>query len=113
MPAVVSTGVSTGGGVQGDVYGRCVESLVDGFFQGYNATVMAYGQTGSGKTYTMGSGGDWETNGIVISWRMRMAVMKRVRRRCDPTGGGGHFPTDLTAERYRGLHAPCLLRRDT
>ncbi|PWA47421.1 P-loop containing nucleoside triphosphate hydrolases superfamily protein [Artemisia annua] len=34
----------------------CVAPLVDGLFQGYNATVLAYGQTGSGKTYTMGSG---------------------------------------------------------
>ncbi|XP_071712152.1 kinesin-like protein KIN-4A [Rutidosis leptorrhynchoides] len=34
----------------------CVSPLVDGLFQGYNATVLAYGQTGSGKTYTMGSG---------------------------------------------------------
>jgi hypothetical protein len=31
-------------------------ALVDGFFCGYNATVLAYGQTGAGKTYTMGSG---------------------------------------------------------
>ncbi|KAL8103865.1 hypothetical protein AgCh_028164 [Apium graveolens] len=34
----------------------CVAPLVDGLFQGYNATVLAYGQTGSGKTYTMGTG---------------------------------------------------------
>lgn len=34
----------------------CVSPLVDGLFQGYNATVLAYGQTGSGKTYTMGTG---------------------------------------------------------
>lgn len=29
---------------------------MDGFFNGYNATVLAYGQTGAGKTFTMGSG---------------------------------------------------------
>ncbi|CAI9267078.1 unnamed protein product [Lactuca saligna] len=34
----------------------CVSPLVEGLFQGYNATVLAYGQTGSGKTYTMGTG---------------------------------------------------------
>ncbi|KAJ6679072.1 CHROMOSOME-ASSOCIATED KINESIN KIF4A-RELATED [Salix purpurea] len=34
----------------------CIAPLVDGLFQGYNATVLAYGQTGSGKTYTMGTG---------------------------------------------------------
>ena len=33
-----------------------VSPLVDGCFQGFNATVLAYGQTGSGKTYTMGTG---------------------------------------------------------
>ncbi|XP_016474200.2 kinesin-like protein KIN-4A isoform X2 [Nicotiana tabacum] len=38
------------------MYEECVAPLVDGLFQGYNATVLAYGQTGSGKTYTMGTG---------------------------------------------------------
>ncbi|KAM9321575.1 kinesin-like protein KIF21B [Gastrophryne carolinensis] len=40
------------------VYDTCVRGLVEGCFQGYNATVLAYGQTGAGKTYTMGSGFD-------------------------------------------------------
>ncbi|XP_036360746.1 kinesin-like protein KIF21A isoform X4 [Octopus sinensis] len=44
--------------VQKDVYETCVQMLVEGCFEGYNATVFAYGQTGSGKTYTMGSGFD-------------------------------------------------------
>ncbi|KAM4039296.1 kinesin-like protein KIF7 isoform 1-T2 [Anomaloglossus baeobatrachus] len=35
-------------------YNRCVQSLLDSFFQGFNVTVVAYGQTGSGKTYTIG-----------------------------------------------------------
>ncbi|CAH2221540.1 kinesin KIF21B isoform X3 [Pelobates cultripes] len=38
------------------VYEVCVRGLVDGCFQGYNATVLAYGQTGAGKTHTMGTG---------------------------------------------------------
>ncbi|CAL9071109.1 unnamed protein product [Musa textilis] len=38
------------------MFEECVAPLVDGLFQGYNATVLAYGQTGSGKTYTMGTG---------------------------------------------------------
>ncbi|CAN1274174.1 Kinesin-like protein KIN-4A [Linum perenne] len=38
------------------MFEECVSPLVDGLFQGYNATVLAYGQTGSGKTYTMGTG---------------------------------------------------------
>ncbi|XP_049283381.1 kinesin-like protein KIF21B isoform X3 [Anopheles funestus] len=41
---------------QVSVYNNCIEKLVDGALQGYNATVLAYGQTGSGKTYTMGTG---------------------------------------------------------
>ncbi|XP_046859359.1 kinesin-like protein KIF27 isoform X2 [Xenia sp. Carnegie-2017] len=40
---------------QEEVYETCVEPLVKGCFNGYNATVFAYGQTGSGKTYTIGS----------------------------------------------------------
>ncbi|MEE6493062.1 hypothetical protein FKM82_016715 [Ascaphus truei] len=40
------------------VYQTCVSKLVEGCFQGYNATVLAYGQTGAGKTHTMGSGFD-------------------------------------------------------
>ncbi|CAK8568311.1 unnamed protein product [Lathyrus sativus] len=39
-----------------NMFDDCVAPLVDGLFQGYNATVLAYGQTGSGKTYTMGTG---------------------------------------------------------
>ncbi|TKY75035.1 Kinesin protein FRA1 [Spatholobus suberectus] len=38
------------------MFEQCVAPLIDGLFQGYNATVLAYGQTGSGKTYTMGTG---------------------------------------------------------
>ncbi|KAG5394702.1 hypothetical protein IGI04_024665 [Brassica rapa subsp. trilocularis] len=50
-----------------EMYQECAAPLVDGLFQGYNATVLAYGQTGSGKTYTMGTGcGDSSTQtGIV------------------------------------------------
>ncbi|XP_056413585.1 kinesin-like protein KIF21B isoform X2 [Hyla sarda] len=40
------------------VYDICARGLVEGCFQGYNATVLAYGQTGAGKTHTMGSGFD-------------------------------------------------------
>ncbi|CAH9144871.1 unnamed protein product [Cuscuta epithymum] len=44
------------GSTPSSMYEECVAPLVDGLFQGYNATVLAYGQTGSGKTYTMGTG---------------------------------------------------------
>ncbi|XP_012571648.1 kinesin-like protein KIN-4A [Cicer arietinum] len=44
------------GSPSSNMFEECVAPLVDGLFQGYNATVLAYGQTGSGKTYTMGTG---------------------------------------------------------
>lgn len=40
---------------QADLYTKTVIPLLEGFFKGYNATVLAYGQTGSGKTYSMGT----------------------------------------------------------
>ncbi|XP_041639025.1 kinesin-like protein KIF21B isoform X2 [Cheilinus undulatus] len=43
---------------QHQIYQACVYKLIEGCFEGYNATVFAYGQTGSGKTYTMGTGFD-------------------------------------------------------
>ncbi|XP_062990201.1 kinesin-like protein KIF21A isoform X5 [Elgaria multicarinata webbii] len=43
---------------QEEIYGQCIEKLIEGCFEGYNATVFAYGQTGAGKTYTMGTGFD-------------------------------------------------------
>ncbi|XP_061534344.1 kinesin-like protein KIF21A isoform X5 [Phycodurus eques] len=43
---------------QDAIYQTCTEKLIEGCFEGYNATVFAYGQTGSGKTYTMGTGFD-------------------------------------------------------
>ncbi|KAM8862141.1 kinesin-like protein KIF21A isoform 3-T3 [Synchiropus picturatus] len=43
---------------QESIYSTCTEKLIEGCFEGYNATIFAYGQTGSGKTYTMGTGFD-------------------------------------------------------
>uniref|UniRef100_A0A8D2J619 Kinesin family member 21B n=1 Tax=Varanus komodoensis TaxID=61221 RepID=A0A8D2J619_VARKO len=43
---------------QEQIYTTCVNKLIEGCFEGYNATVLAYGQTGAGKTYTMGTGFD-------------------------------------------------------
>jgi len=37
------------------LFDDCVAPLVDGLFEGYNATVLAYGQTGAGKTFTIGT----------------------------------------------------------
>ncbi|XP_021347987.1 kinesin-like protein KIF21A [Mizuhopecten yessoensis] len=47
---------------QHEIYDKCVFKLIEGCFDGYNATVFAYGQTGSGKTYTMGTGFDVNQN---------------------------------------------------
>ncbi|XP_054608893.1 kinesin-like protein KIF21A isoform X2 [Dunckerocampus dactyliophorus] len=43
---------------QDAIYSHCTQRLIEGCFEGYNATIFAYGQTGSGKTYTMGTGFD-------------------------------------------------------
>ena len=43
---------------QDTIFSSSVKTLIDGCFEGYNATVLAYGQTGSGKTYTMGTSFD-------------------------------------------------------
>ncbi|XP_060634392.2 kinesin-like protein KIF21A isoform X11 [Anolis sagrei] len=43
---------------QEEIYVHCINKLIEGCFEGYNATVFAYGQTGAGKTYTMGTGFD-------------------------------------------------------
>uniref|UniRef100_A0A672NRB9 Kinesin-like protein KIF21A n=1 Tax=Sinocyclocheilus grahami TaxID=75366 RepID=A0A672NRB9_SINGR len=47
---------------QDSIYSNCTEKLIEGCFEGYNATIFAYGQTGSGKTYTMGTGFDVNIN---------------------------------------------------
>ena len=41
---------------QRHIYDNSVNQLVNGCFDGFNATVLAYGQTGAGKTFTMGTG---------------------------------------------------------
>lgn len=43
---------------QAELYEQCVAPLVQGLFDGYNATVFAYGQTGSGKTHTISGNSD-------------------------------------------------------
>ncbi|ELU12163.1 hypothetical protein CAPTEDRAFT_123482, partial [Capitella teleta] len=43
---------------QDQIYEGCSHDLIEGCYEGYNATIFAYGQTGSGKTYSMGTGFD-------------------------------------------------------
>ncbi|KAG7391225.1 hypothetical protein PHYPSEUDO_005586 [Phytophthora pseudosyringae] len=74
---------------QTETYRLCVAPLVQGFLDGYNATVLAYGQTGTGKTHTMaGSGFDArgrEKNGELqgIIPRVIKAVFKKLQQEED------------------------------
>jgi len=43
---------------QDQIFSDVARDLIEGCFEGYNATILAYGQTGSGKTYTMGTSFD-------------------------------------------------------
>ncbi|CAK4253158.1 unnamed protein product [Aphanomyces euteiches] len=47
---------------QESIYKMSVTALIQGFMEGYNATVLAYGQTGTGKTYTMTGGASYSAN---------------------------------------------------
>jgi Kinesin motor domain len=53
---------------QEEIFNGSISALVEGCFQGFNATVLAYGQTGSGKTHTMiGNAlmGDRDEEGVI------------------------------------------------
>ena len=66
---------------QADVYDGCITGLVEGCFQGFNATVFAYGQTGSGKTHTMigGAVGDEDEDGLIP--RVVRHIFETLRRK--------------------------------
>ena len=71
---------------QESIYSQCVEPMLDGCFEGLNATVFAFGQTGSGKTYTMGTAFDAgsaadESTGIIP--RVMRHIMARVGREAE------------------------------
>ncbi|XP_038620153.1 kinesin-like protein KIF21A, partial [Tachyglossus aculeatus] len=56
------------------IYAQCIEKLIEGCFEGYNASVFAHGQTGTGQTYTMGTGFDvhiTEEEQGIISWAFK------------------------------------------
>ncbi|XP_074591103.1 kinesin-like protein KIN-4C [Curcuma longa] len=67
------------GSLYSSIFEECVLPLIEGFFHGYNATVLAYGQTGSGKTYTMGTNytGEGNCGGIIPE------VMETIFRKVD------------------------------
>uniref|UniRef100_A0A061QWS8 Kinesin family member 4/7/21/27 n=1 Tax=Tetraselmis sp. GSL018 TaxID=582737 RepID=A0A061QWS8_9CHLO len=46
-----------------DLFPECIAPLVEGLFNGFNATVLAYGQTGAGKTYTIGTHSEGKDSG--------------------------------------------------
>lgn len=71
---------------QADVYHGCIASLVEGCFQGFNATVFAYGQTGSGKTHTMigYNIGDEDEDGLIP--RVVRHVFDTLQRKSAATG---------------------------
>ncbi|XP_058765816.1 kinesin-like protein KIN-4A [Vicia villosa] len=66
-----------GGSPSSEMFKECVAPLVDGLFQGYNATVLAYGQTGSGKTYTMGTACN-DNTGIGLIPQVMNALFKKI-----------------------------------
>ncbi|KAJ8259637.1 hypothetical protein GJAV_G00171730 [Gymnothorax javanicus] len=75
---------------QEQIYSACVHKLIEGCFEGYNATVFAYGQTGSGKTYTMGTGFDvrvTEEEQGIIPRAVRQLFQGIERRRSEALSG--------------------------
>ncbi|KAJ8378217.1 hypothetical protein AAFF_G00245050 [Aldrovandia affinis] len=84
---------------QCQIYPACVHRLIEGCFEGYNATVFAYGQTGSGKTYTMGTGFDMnvleEEQGIVPRAVHQLFQGIEERRTAGRAQGGGAQPPEF------------------
>uniref|UniRef100_UPI003AABBDE1 kinesin-like protein KIF21B n=1 Tax=Centroberyx gerrardi TaxID=166262 RepID=UPI003AABBDE1 len=82
---------------QQHIYQACVHKLIEGCFEGYNATVFAYGQTGSGKTYTMGTGFDvsvgQEEQGIIP--RAVHQLFEGIQRRRTHAQEAGTQPPDF------------------
>ncbi|KAK3536928.1 hypothetical protein QTP86_027059, partial [Hemibagrus guttatus] len=80
---------------QQTIYSACVHKLIEGCFEGYNATVFAYGQTGSGKTYTMGTGFDMtvtEDEQGIIPRAVRQLFQGIQRRRMEDQERGTQPP---------------------
>ncbi|XP_034441164.1 kinesin-like protein KIF21B isoform X3 [Hippoglossus hippoglossus] len=82
---------------QHEIYQACVHRLIEGCFEGYNATVFAYGQTGSGKTYTMGTGFDvnlgQEDKGIIS--RAVHQLFEGIQNRRERSQEAGNQPPEF------------------
>uniref|UniRef100_A0A8C1RFN2 Kinesin family member 21B n=1 Tax=Cyprinus carpio TaxID=7962 RepID=A0A8C1RFN2_CYPCA len=92
---------------QHQIYSACVHKLIEGCFEGYNATVFAYGQTGSGKTYTMGTGFD-----VTISEEEQGIIPRAVqhlfqgiqKRRLDAQSAGMPLPEFKVSAQFLELY---------
>ncbi|KAG7477784.1 hypothetical protein MATL_G00073150 [Megalops atlanticus] len=81
--------------------------LIEGCFEGYNATVFAYGQTGSGKTYTMGTGFDvsvTEEEQGIIPRAVRQLFQGIERRRAEAQGKGVQPPEFKVSAQFLELY---------
>lgn len=96
------------------MFDECIAPLVDGLFQGYNATVLAYGQTGSGKTYTMGTGfkDGYQTGIIPLVMNVLFSKIETLK---DQTEFQLHVSfIEILKEEVRDLlDPPCLNKPDT
>ncbi|XP_072521494.1 kinesin-like protein KIF21B isoform X3 [Salminus brasiliensis] len=92
---------------QQQIYGSCVHKLIEGCFDGYNATVFAYGQTGSGKTYTMGTGFDvsvGEEEQGIIPRAVRQLFQGIQRRRLEAEERRAHPPEFKVSAQFLELY---------
>uniref|UniRef100_A0AAR2ITV0 Kinesin motor domain-containing protein n=1 Tax=Pygocentrus nattereri TaxID=42514 RepID=A0AAR2ITV0_PYGNA len=92
---------------QQQIYSACVHKLIEGCFEGYNATVFAYGQTGSGKTYTMGTGFDvtvGEEEQGIIPRAVHQLFQGIQRRRLEAQECGAHLPEFKVSAQFLELY---------
>ncbi|KAG9352913.1 hypothetical protein JZ751_017489, partial [Albula glossodonta] len=92
---------------QEQIYAACVQKLIEGCFEGYNATVFAYGQTGSGKTYTMGTGFDVnvsEAEQGIIPRAVRQLFRGIEQRRTEAQDEGVHPPEFKVSAQFLELY---------
>ncbi|KAM9443868.1 kinesin-like protein KIF21B isoform 1-T1 [Clarias gariepinus] len=92
---------------QQTIYSACVHKLIEGCFEGYNATVFAYGQTGSGKTYTMGTGFDVtvsEDEQGIIPRAVHQLFEGIQRRRTEAQESGLHPPEFKVSAQFLELY---------